>query len=269
MRNMCVLLAALFLCLTAVNGNCDKVAWRLFKAIDAPEANQAAAALGNHIYAINSKFIVRYDRESGSKIDQSSGAAAHLNSGFFLDGKLYCAHSNFPRKPDRSDIKVLDPQTMQLSVFKDLGETDGSLTWVVRHENKWWCTFAFYGQESNAKTYLARFDDNWHEERRWFYPSSVVVKLGKNSVSGGLWRDDNLLVCGHDAPELYCLSLPQQNNTLIHRETLSVPFKGQGFALDPVTGGLLGIDRKAKTIIMTTLSPGKTRGEQDEKRFLA
>ena len=44
------------------------------------------------------------------------GTSAALDAAL-LDGKIYCAHSNFPKKPDQSDIRVLDPATMQLTVF--------------------------------------------------------------------------------------------------------------------------------------------------------
>lgn len=246
------MIMALVIGTVALTGYSAQSTWTLHQEIDAPQANQAAAALGNHIYGIGSRVVVRYDRATGAKIDQSSGAAHHLNSGFFMDGKLYCAHSNFPKKPDRSDIKVLDPATMQLTLFKDFGESDGSLTWVVRHDNKWWCTFALYGVGNNAKTYLAVFDDNWREEQRWLYPKSVVEKLGRSSISGGLWFENYLLACGHDAAEVYQLELPQSGGELIHRGTIPVPFKGQGFAVDAVTGGMVGIDRKGKKIVLTT-----------------
>ena len=39
--------------------------------------------------------------------------AKHLNSGFFHDGKLYCAHSNYPKLPESSQLMVLDPDTMK------------------------------------------------------------------------------------------------------------------------------------------------------------
>src|SRR5687768_12652021 len=88
------------------------VAWKAISSIAAPEANQAAAVDGRFAYAIDNKVIAKYDRISGERVAVSTGSASHLNSGFFYDGKLYCAHSNYPRKPEQSEIKVLDPETM-------------------------------------------------------------------------------------------------------------------------------------------------------------
>jgi hypothetical protein len=82
-------------------------AWRAAAAIDAPEAHQAAAADVRYFYAIGSTSIARYDRASGMRAGASTGPAKHLNSGFLYEGKLYCAHSNYPRTPELSQIKVL------------------------------------------------------------------------------------------------------------------------------------------------------------------
>ena len=45
--------------------------------------------------------------------------ATHLNTGFFWQGKLYCAHSNYPAKPERSELLVLDPESMELTTYHD------------------------------------------------------------------------------------------------------------------------------------------------------
>src|SRR5688500_14124473 len=68
-------------------------------AFEAREAVQAAAADERHVYAIDNRRIARYDRASGKRLAESDGDALHLNSGFLWRGKLYCAHSNYPRKP--------------------------------------------------------------------------------------------------------------------------------------------------------------------------
>jgi hypothetical protein len=75
----------------------------------APEANQAAAADEQFVYAIDNSVIAKYDRATGKRLAVSTGEAKHLNSGFLWKGKLYCAHSNYPRKPEQSEIMVLDP----------------------------------------------------------------------------------------------------------------------------------------------------------------
>lgn len=218
------------------------------------EARQAAAADDRYFYAIVNRFIGKYDRFSGKRLAVSHGAAEHLNSGFLWDGQIYCAHSNYPEKPEQSEIKVLNPKTMVLATFKDFGESEGSLTWVLRRDGDWWCHFAYYGDD-NAKSYLARFDDEWQETGRWTFPSSVIAKFGRHSASGGVWFGDLLLVTGHDAPEVYVLRLPAEEGELIDVGTASVPFTGQGIALDPLTNGLIGINRPKGRIILAQPAP--------------
>ena len=221
--------------------------------LPAPEANQAAAADARWVYAIDNGRVARYDRATGAKQSTSTGQASHLNSGFLLDGKLYCAHSNYPKKPERSEIMVLDPETMVLSSFKNFGEYRGSLTWAVRKEGAWWCTFAHYGAENNAKTVLVKLDDQWRELGAWTYPAEVVRELGSYSISGGVWQGDDLLATGHDRKVIYRLRLPQAGSVLELLEVRPSPFPGQGIAADPVTGGLVGIDRAKKQVVFAVL----------------
>src|SRR5690606_26267224 len=100
--------------------------------------------------------------------------------------------------------------------------------------------------------FLVRFDGNWQETGRWTYPSEVLRQLGRYSLSGGVWRDDALLVTGHDDPVLFRVRLPQAGNTLEYAGSQAVPFSGQGLAHDPVTGGLVGIRRSEKTIVLAS-----------------
>jgi|GEM_PF-949714 len=234
--------------------------WKQVRAVPAPEAVQAAAAWGDSLYAITGDRVARYDRASGRRLSVSTGEAHHLNSGFFRDGKLYCAHSNFPKKPERSQIMRLDPENMRLESFHDFGESDGSLTWAVRSGGRWWCSFAFYGK-ANTNSYLACYGDDWTEQRRWRYPPELIPRLRGASVSGGVWDGDTLLVSGHDACELYRLRLGASaalpaTGTLVYVEALPAPFTGQGFAVDPATGGLVGIDRKRKEILLAEIGVG-------------
>lgn len=224
--------------------------WVQTRALDAAEAHQAAAAHGDWVFAITNAKVARYDRESGKRLDESTGAAKHLNSGFMWEGKLYCAHSNYPRQPEQSEIKVLDLATMKLTDFKEFGNFGGSLTWAVRCENAdgWWCNFALYG-EKNAGTFLVKFDDEWQEQNRWTYPPEVLKNIGSASISGGLWQEDALLVTDHDHRVLYRLRLPKAGAVLEFVGKEPAPFTGQGIAHDPATGGLIGIDRAKRQVI--------------------
>jgi hypothetical protein len=232
------------------------VAWIESRAIAAAEAHQAAAAQGKHIYAISSRVIAKYDRMTGKRIAFSEGAAKHLNSGLFWKGQLYCAHSNYPTTPERSQIMVLDPSSMQLKVFKDFGDSGGSLTWALRRDGHWWCNFAHYG-DANGRTFLVKYDPEWNELARWTYPDSVIRQLGRYSLSGGLWRGEDLLATGHDDPVLFRLRLPKSGTVLQFIDQQAAPFSGQGIALDPVSGGLIGIHRAKRQIVFAEL--GKAR----------
>jgi len=216
--------------------------------LQAPEANQAACVNERYVYAIDSKVIAKYDRETGERVAISTGSATHLNSAFLWEGKLYCAHSNYPRQPERSEIMVLDPETMTLSAFKNFGEYRGSLTWVVRIGEDWWCNFAHYGA-NNAKTVLVKLDREWREIGAWTYPAEILKQLGQYSISGGIWHNDCLLATGHDHRLIYRLRLPKSGTVLEYIDTIRSPFPGQGIAVDPKTDGIVGIDRGERRII--------------------
>jgi endonuclease/exonuclease/phosphatase family metal-dependent hydrolase len=239
-------------CLIAIVGQTAAAdppnSWTSLGTLSAPEAHQAAAADDRFVYAITNTQVARYDRETGLRVAISTGPALHLNSGFLADGKLYCAHSNFPQTPEQSEIKVLDLATMQLTTFKDFGNFGGSLTWAVQRQDRWWCNFARYGDD-NAHTFLVEFDANWRELRRWVYPPQLIRQLGRNSLSGGIWDGNDLLVTGHDDPVIFRLRLPAQGSDLELLGAELAPFTGQGIARDPRTGGLVGIHRAKKQVL--------------------
>jgi hypothetical protein len=231
--------------------------------LGAPQAHQAAAADRKFIYAITNNVVAKYSRKTRQQLAVSVGKALHLNSGYLYRGSLLCAHSNFPRIPEHSQIKVLDTNSMQLTTFHDFGDYGGSLTWVVRVGNRWLCNFAKY-DKSNGDTFLAEFDRNWTETRRWTYPQAMVAQLGKYSLSGGLFHQQRLLVTGHDAQELYYLRIPQTGTVLEYISKSPVPFTGQGFAVDPIGGGLVGISRAEHRVIFLNVAPSFSRSKSNQ-----
>src|SRR5690606_5791423 len=85
------------------------------QAFDAPVARQAVAVSDKHLFAIDNITIEQYDKTTGEKRlswKDDSGLLKHLNSGLVWEGKLYCAHSNFPEIPMASSIEVFDPETL-------------------------------------------------------------------------------------------------------------------------------------------------------------
>lgn len=235
----------------------DAADWVVTRRLAAPEAFQAAAADERFVYAINNTSVARYDRATGKRLATSDGEAMHLNSGWLGAGKLYCAHSNYPQKPERSEIKVLDLDSMRLTTFHDFGPFNhGSLTWAVMDAGHWYCNFAHY-DEQNHRTVLIRFTPDWQEVNRWHYPATVIRDLGNYSISGAVLRDGQLLATGHDKRLLYQLRIPESGDTLVHLVTVAAPFTGQGIAIDPVGDGLVGIDRGQRQILFA--SPAASR----------
>ncbi len=237
---------------TSLIGGENSLAWKQTGSMQAPEASQAAAVDDESVYAITNTKVAKYDRVSGKRIAVSTGDAKHLNSGFWWNGMLYCAHSNYPEMPQRSEIKVLNPDTMQLSTFKDFGAYAGSLTWSVRDSNYWWCNFARYGTQ-NSKTVLVQFDTDWDEVARFNYPAELISELGQFSLSGGIWRAGLLHVTGHDDPVLFRLRLPTDGDILDYVDKQSCPFTGQGIAQDLRTSGIVGINRARREVLFARL----------------
>lgn len=230
-------------------------AWEKTLEYAAAEAHQAASADLDHFYAINNTHVAKYDRKTGDLVEVSSDAdAKHLNSGFFHQDTMYIAHSNFPEKPDKSDIRIMNPENMQVTIIKDFGNTEGSLTWVINHQSSWWGMFAYY-QTENAKSYLVKWDNDWNEVKRYYFPKEVLVHLGNASISGGVGFEDGFLVTGHDERELFWVRIPGEGDTLSYVNTFPAPFTGQGIAVDPRTGGLVGIDRNGKKILFASFNP--------------
>lgn len=221
--------------------------WELTQTLPAAEAGQAAAADERFVYAITNTKVAKYDRRSGERLAVSEGAAEHLNSGFLWNGRLYCAHSNYPKTPEQSEIKVLDLASMKLTTFHDFDASEGSLTWALHKDDHWWCHFAFYGDD-NLRSYLAQFDREWREVQRWTLPQELIAKLGRFSLSGGVWMGEELLVTGHDDPVVFRLRLPKSDRVLEFISAEAAPFTGQGIAIDLVTNGLVGIHRQRKEV---------------------
>ncbi len=225
-----------------------KPGWKAESSIKSEHATQAAAADEKRAFAVSSTTVAMYDRATGKLVATSTGNAVHLNSAFLMDGKVYCAHSNYPKKPETSEIRVYDPATNKLTVFHEFKDPPGSIVWNVHDGKHWWCCFAHYGAD-NAKTLLIRYGDGFKEEQRWSFPKAVVDDWDKMSASGGIWDGDTLLVTHHHYKVLYRLKVPKKGKELELVEALACPFPGQGIATDPKSGGLVGIDRDAKKIV--------------------
>lgn len=226
--------------------------WVATASFKSEHAKQAAAADERFAYAISNTHVARYDRQSKKLLGAGTMAdAKHLNSAFVWKGKVYCAHSNYPKIPEESDIRVYDPKDDRLTVHHRFVKPPGSVVWCVRDldDRFWWCCFAHYG-EANAKTLLTKMDDQFQELARWTFPKAVIDDWDKMSASGGVWDGKTILVSHHHFKVLYRLRIPDEGKELELVEALASPFPGQGIAADPtVRGGLVGIDRGKQEIV--------------------
>jgi hypothetical protein len=215
-------------------------------------ATQAAAADKRFVYAVSNTHVARYDRDNKKLLGAGTMPdAKHLNSAFVWKGKVYSAHSNYPKVPEESDIRVFDPSDDSLKMHHRFVKPPGSLVWCVRDPDDrfWWCCFAHY-KDANSRTLLAKLDDQFQEKARWTFPKSVVDDWDNMSASGGIWDGKTLLVSHHHFKVLYRLGIPKEGQELELVEALACPFPGQGIAIDPnVRGGLVGIDRGKREIV--------------------
>lgn len=235
--------------------------WTTSRLLASPHATQAAAADATSMYAISSTTVARYDRSTGKLLaTATTPETKHLNSGFMHEGKVWCAHSNYPAVPHESDIRVYDPAAGTLAVYHVFRDPPGSLVWCVVRDGCWWCCFAQYGDD-NASTVLVEYEPGGfdRERRRLRFPAAVVADWDGMSGSGGIWDGDSLLVSHHHFRVLYRMRLPQAGDTLELVEALHCPFPGQGFAADPATGGLIGIDRDRRAVVFAVPEATESR----------
>ena len=229
------------------------------------EATQGVAVDADHFYAITNRRIGKYDKQSGERVDEWVGAAdgpiIHLDSGIVRDGRLYCAHSNYPGVPMVSSIEIFDTETMDHVGSHSFGIFGGSATWVDWAKGHWWVAFGHYAgfggvaDQGPAWTNVVQFDESWRRVSGYVYPSDVVERFERMSNSGGTWgTDGQLYATGHDEGEVFVLSLPTAGSVLELREILPVTAEGQGIAWDRgEPGTLYSIIRSSREVVVSKL----------------
>ncbi len=232
----------------------------------APEARQGVAVDAGHFYAIVNSRIGKYRKADGVKVAEWAGdriAIRHLNSCIVEKAELICANSNYPQTPMASSVEIFATRDLAHLRSIPLGMRDGSLTWVERHNGRWWAAFANYdpprsdGGRTHRDTRIAILNDDWAEVGGYILPDSVLARLPPNSISGGSFGPDGLLyLTGHDAPELYVLRVPRQGPVLQHVATIPAPLQGQAWGWDRTANRTLyGITRKAGEVVVMTVPP--------------
>lgn len=236
---------------------------------DVPKARQGIAVDDSFFYVINTKNIVKYEKEIGKFVKKwegkEIGPIIHLDSGVIIKGKLYCAHSNYPETPMTSSVEIWDAQTLRHIGSHSFGVQWGSCTWIDRFQGCWWAVFAHYEKfkpilnKDNQWTTLVKFDDDWRFLQTWIFPEQVLDRFGSQSNSGGSWGPDSMLYCsGHDKPELYVLKLPEAGSILELVEIVSINNQGQGVAWDRTNKGIMyTLRRKDKQVAVFKLIENK------------
>lgn len=238
-----------------------KLGYEELRRYPAAEAHQGVAVDAEHFYAISNRAIGKYRKDNGERVvgweEVKGGRLKHLNAGLVLDGRLFCAHSNFPELPPRSSVEIWRVDSLKHVESIDLSHEQGSLTWVDRRGAFWYACFAEYAKTGDpANTRLVKFDKDWQRLTEWRFPREAVVRFGGSSSSGGAFGPGGYLYfSGHDARELYLVDLPENGAAPVWLGALPVSAPGQAFAWDPaVPGQVFGIERKTREVILGRVS---------------
>lgn len=262
MRSTILLVISLFTLFPKVSAQAQ-FSFETIQKYQAEEAFQAVAVDSNYFYAIESRAIGKYDKNSGKKVDEwqeaSDGPIRHLDSGVIVGGKLYAAHSNYPEIPMTSSVEIWDAQTLEHIDSHSFGIRRGSLTWLDHHDGYWWGVFAHYDEfedeigKDNRWTTLVKFDDQWNIAESWIFPEKILDRFDGKSNSGGSWGPKGqLYLSGHDRAELYLIELPKAGSVLNLIDTIPIENEGQGIAWDrSEPGTIYTIKRSAGEVVVS------------------
>ncbi|HYG75253.1 MAG TPA: hypothetical protein VEK08_09650 [Planctomycetota bacterium] len=214
------------------------------KRFKAREANQGVAVDKEFLYVISNAEIGKYRKSDFERVGgwkgTKGGPIIHLNAGIIRDGKLYCAHSNFPFVPMLSSVEIWDTATMQHVGSHSLGMDVGSLTWIIWRENHWLACFAHYNSSKgktgrdNSWTQVVKFDEQWRRMGGWGFPPELIQHFHSNSSSGGAFGPTGaLFVTGHTEQKLYVMNFPEAGAMLKWVDTIPISAGGQAFNWDP------------------------------------
>ena len=92
------------------------------------EANQGIGVDANHFYAVDNTVIAKYDKKTGKLVkkweEKKDGPVEHLDSALVMDGKIYAAHSNYPKWPMTSSLEIFDAEKMEHIGTHSFGSVD-------------------------------------------------------------------------------------------------------------------------------------------------
>ncbi len=238
--------------------------------IPAPEARQGVCSDNDFLYIISNYTLGKYRKDPVERVATWScpegDPLTHLNAGIVYQGKLYCAHSNYPGVPNLSSVEIWDTANLKHVGTHSFGRADGSLTWVERRNNRWIVCFVHYGKRGGEGhgpewTRLVEYDDEWRETGGWAFPNNLMARLGVRgyACSGGAFGPGGyLFVTGHDNPELYVLEIPDAGPTLKWVATIPVTAQGQAFGWDPRDPNILySLSKQGREVLVGRVSQQK------------
>lgn len=218
-----------------------------------PEANQGVGVDEKYFYAIDNQTIGKYDKATGKLVKKwtgdKKGPILHLDSALLKDGKIYCAHSNYPDWPMTSSLEIFDADTLQPVGSHSFGIQYGSLTWVDWKDDHWWMTFANYDKPFGpnktpygykVNTVMVKMTRDFVPVASWTLPKVLLDRFEDMSNSGGEWGPDGYLyLTGHDPAELYRVRLPKHGSVLEVVDVIPMNIRGQGIAWDRTQPGVI------------------------------
>ena len=251
MRRTTLLAAALlaFASLTAF----AKPSLEQLASFDIKEANQAVGVDAEHFYAIDNQSIGKYEKKTGKLVKRwqgpKEGPILHLDSAMVMDGRIYCAHSNYPEWPMTSSLEIFDAATLEHVGSHSFGIQYGSLTWVDWHDGHWWMGFANYDKPfgpnkskygDKRNTVIVKLTREFQPLEMWTLPKVLLDKFEDMSNSGGSWGPDgSLYLTGHDPAELYRMRFPKAGSVLELAAVIPMNVRGQGIAWDRSDPGVI------------------------------
>lgn len=252
---------ALFIVFFPSGENCQAQDYTELKRFKAPNATQAVAVDDQHFYTISNAKIVKRKKADGEIVAEWTGPLEHLNSGIVIDGKLYCANTNYPKIPMASCLEVFDTETLAHIDSHSFGIYVGSFTWIDRWEGDWYLMFVHYENKAQergkgvAYSTLIKADENFRREEGWTIPGKLVDHLKPMSVSGGAFMNDGrMMFSPHHFEEVYIFDFPQMGYELQWVDTIKVPFQGQGLAIDRYEKNhIWGIHRQNREVVLVAL----------------
>lgn len=229
----------------------------------APQAKQGVVANKEYFIVFSNDSIVKHEKTTGNIVASVyNKTLKHLNSGVLKNGKIYCAHSNYPEIPMWSSIEIFDEQTLKHIESHSFGIENGSCTWMDIYDNHYYVMFAHYANPGKMETnkdvswsQLVKYDMQWRRVEAWVLPSDLVQHLTPFSLSGGVIMPDGSILCTHHHyQELYQLTFPEMGSQLEWKKTIPTPIHGQAIAFDTFEKDVLwGINKETMEVIKTKL----------------